>query len=270
MAEISDQPVPGPGRAWPDHPSLGERSPRVPYRIRLVHEIDDLEAISALQASIWGSLEVAAPASLLKAMASAGGITLLAEAARRPVGFAYGFTGRTPGGLLYHRSHAAGVLPDVRDSGVGRGLKLAQRRHSLRQGLSRMVWTFDPCQGRNAHFNLNRLGAIARAFHRDYYGRRTDAVNVHGPTDRLVVEWFLEEEPMRVLAALRRHPVETVRIPDGLPATAETPGGADAQRSLRQDLERAFAQGLTAVDYDSETRSYSFAELPPSFPAPAE
>ncbi|MHB8324461.1 MAG: hypothetical protein ACYDEA_10500 [Candidatus Dormibacteria bacterium] len=270
MAEISNQPTSGPGWAWPEHPSGGERSPGAAYRIRLVHEIDDLEAISALQASIWGTLEVAAPASLLKAMASAGGITLLAEAAQRPVGFAYGFTGRTPAGVLYHRSHVAGVVADMRDSGVGRGLKLAQRRQSLQQGLSRMVWTFDPCQGRNAHFNIHRLGATARAFHRDYYGRRKDAVNAHGPTDRLVVEWFLEEEPMRVLAALRHHPVATVRIPDGLPGTAETPGGAAAQQSLREDLERAFARGLSAVDYDGETRTYSFAELPPTFPAPAE
>ena len=238
------------------------------YRIRLVSAIHDLESISALQASIWGSVEVAAPASLLKAMAAAGGITLLAEVGGRPVGFAYGFTGRTPAGVLYHRSNAAGVLAEVRDSGVGRALKLAQRRQALAQGLNRMVWTFDPGQARNAHFNLHRLGGVARTFHRDHYGQRRDALNSLGSTDRLVVEWFLAKEESRALANLRQHPAETVRIPDTV--AQPSPQGAVARRTLRRDLERAFARGLTAVDYDSQTRSYWFAELPSSFPARVE
>ncbi|HUY54828.1 MAG TPA: hypothetical protein VMV23_06690 [Candidatus Nanopelagicaceae bacterium] len=238
------------------------------YRIRRVSAIDDLESISSLQASIWGSVEVAAPASLLKAMAAAGGITLLAEAAGQPVGFAYGFTGRTPAGVLYHRSHAAGVLAGVRDAGVGRGLKLAQRRHALAQGLNRMVWTFEPSQMRNAHFNLHRLGGVARAFHRDYYGRRLDALNTLGPTDRLVVEWFLAKEEPRALASLRQHPVASVQVPEAV--AQPSPQGDAARRALRRDLERAFAGGLTAVDYNSQTRSYWFAELPSSFPARAE
>lgn len=266
MREAPLRPDPGPGGSAGE----GEPSPNCNpgYRIRLVKAIDDLEAISALQGSIWGSRETAAPAPLLKAMASAGGITLLAESDRLPVGFAYGFTGRTAAGILYHRSHAAGVLPDWRDSGVGRALKLAQRRQALRQGLKRMVWTFDPSQARNAHFNLHRLGATARAFHRDYYGRRVDALNTHGLSDRLVVEWFLAEEQNQALAGPRAHPVATVRIPAAVDGRG--PEADAAHHALRRDLELAFARGLSAVDYDGETRSYWFAALPATLPAPAE
>jgi len=233
----------------------------------------EVEAVSSLQAEIWGSPLVAAPSTLLWVISQAGGAVLLARAGVRPVGFAYGFVGRTKAGLTYHRSHAAGVLPEFRNSGIGRALKLAQRQAALAAGLDRIVWTFDPTQVRNAHFNLRRLGATARGFRHDYYGQGIEALSQGLPTDRLLVEWLLGAPEQAELVRLRRRAdLESVAVPAGLPA----PPGSDrsaAQRLqavLRERLEPALARGLSIVDFEADSRSYRLAELPSWFPSPAE
>ncbi len=226
--------------------------------------------MASLQAEIWGAPEVAAPSTLLKAMANAGGIVLLARAAGAPVGFAYGFTGRSPQGRVYHRSHAAGVLASCRDAGVGRALKLAQRRHALAQGLDLMVWTFDPGQSRNAHFNLSRLGAVARRFHRDYYGTRTDPLNQGRPSDRLVVEWHLDQGRGRAIAGVRRHPVMLAPVPPALLGPTAPEDMWPSYRALRRSLEEGFRRGLTAVDFSPADAGYWFSPLPAGFPDPVE
>ena len=236
--------------------------------VRRVERIEELEQISALQAAIWGSAEVAAPSSLLKAISEAGGVVLLAREGSRPVGFAFGFLGRDPEGRLYHRSHAAGVLPELRDAGVGRALKLAQRRWARSQGLERMVWTFDPSQLRNAHFNLHRLGAVARRHHSNYYGQRTDDLNLGRPTDRLVVEWFLSPAEAARIQSLRRLGGLAIPVPAGL--WQGGPAVLSDYLRLRLRLRRALAEGMVIVDYDRERQAYVAAELPPGFPSPAE
>jgi predicted GNAT superfamily acetyltransferase len=240
------------------------------YGVRLARSSNDLEAVACLQAEIWGAPEVAAPSTLLKAMASAGGIVLLATARGGPVGFAYGFTGRSATGLVYHRSHAAGVIASCRDSGVGRALKLAQRRRALAQGLELMVWTFDPGQSRNAHFNLNRLGAVARRFHRDYYGTRTDPLNQGRPSDRLVVEWYLDAARARAVDRARRRPLLLVPVPATLLRANELPDMGPSYRLLRRGLESAFRQSLAAVDFSQSDGGYWFAPLPRGFSEPVE
>jgi len=243
------------------------------YDVVLARNLDELESVSDLQAEIWGSRSIAAPSTILRAISVAGGIVLLARAGDRPVGFAYGFTGRTRDGVVYHRSHAAGVLSEFRNSGIGSALKLAQGREVLASGLDRVVWTFDPTQLGNAYFNLRHLGATARAFQRDFYGVRDEALSHGLPTDRLFIEWFLGSREQAELAKLRRRPAAAwVSVPAGLPA----PPGTDLaqvlplQEELRGHLEAAFSQGLQVVDFDPDTRRYLLSELPSWFPGPAE
>jgi predicted GNAT superfamily acetyltransferase len=236
--------------------------------VHRARRIEELEQVSQLQGQIWGTAEVAAPSSLLKAISEAGGVVLLAREGSRPVGFAFGFVGRDDQGRLYHRSHAAGVLPELRDAGVGRSLKLAQRRWARAQGLDRMVWTFDPAQLRNAHFNLHRLGAVARRHHPNYYGRRTDDLNQGRPTDRLVVEWFLSPVLAGALRLQRRRGGLAIPVPAALLRTGPPPL-SDLLR-LRRRLRRALGEGLAIVDYDRERGAYVAAELPAGFPPPAE
>ncbi|MHB8394786.1 MAG: hypothetical protein ACYDC5_09835 [Candidatus Dormibacteria bacterium] len=232
--------------------------------------MSDLDQVAHLQAEIWGSAEVAAPATLLKVMSTAGGIVLLAESELGGVGFAYGFTGRGPSGRVYHRSHAAGVVDSARNAGVGRALKLAQREKALEQGLTVMVWTFDPAQTGNAHFNLNRLGAKARSFRRDYYGTRSDALNRGRLSDRMVVEWLLEDGAMEAVNHCCSSPPVSVPVPAQLRNPAVAGDLKAGYRALRVGLEAEFAKGLAAVAYDREAGAYSFALLPPGTPEPVE
>ncbi|MGC2192657.1 MAG: GNAT family N-acetyltransferase, partial [Candidatus Dormiibacterota bacterium] len=250
------------------------RSPEsAQYVVVPAGSFEEIEAVHSLQAEIWGSELIATPSTLLHVISQAGGSVLLAKVGDRPIGFAYGFVGRSPDGVTYLRSHAAGVLAEFRNSGVGRALKLAQRQAGLAVGLNRIVWTFDPSQVGNAHFNLRRLGATARGFRHDYYGQRDDALSHGLPTDRLIVEWFLGDSEQVELARLRRRSnLVSVRVPEGLPAEAgrDHAKARRLQSTLRKDLESALAQGLEVIDFDAETRSYRLATLPSSFPAPVE
>ena len=60
------------------------------------------------------------------------------------IGFAMSMPGILEGRPYLH-SHMLAVLPDYRNSGIGRKLKLAQRRRgALPRGITKMEWTFDP------------------------------------------------------------------------------------------------------------------------------
>ncbi|GAA4992540.1 hypothetical protein [Actinopolymorpha pittospori] len=122
---------------------------------------------------------------LLTALQRNGGSALGAfDPAGRMVGFTYGFVG-TEAGATYHYSQAAVVDAGVQGQGVGRILKRAQATDALRDGIATMRWAYDPMLARNAHFNLDVLGAVGRWFVRDYY----DLTDAGGRSDRVVVEW---------------------------------------------------------------------------------
>jgi predicted GNAT superfamily acetyltransferase len=124
---------------------------------------------------------------LLAAVQHNGGSALGAfDENDRIIGFTYGFVGMDESGP-YHYSQTAAVDPRAQGRGVGRRLKRAQAEVARRSGVTTMRWAYDPLHARNAHFNLDVLGAVGRWFHRDYYGMR-DAL---GRTDRIVVDWNL-------------------------------------------------------------------------------
>src|SRR3984893_18387118 len=103
-------------------------------------------------------------------------------------------------GVVYLHSHHTGVHQDYRDCGVVRMLKLFQREEALARGIRFIQWTFDPLELRNAHFNLNRLGAICRQYKPNLYGITTSPLHRGLATDRLVAEWHLDSP--RVIAAV--------------------------------------------------------------------
>jgi predicted GNAT superfamily acetyltransferase len=120
---------------------------------------------------------------LLGALVGNGGSVIgVLDAADRIVAFAYGFCG-TDGHGFYHYSQSAVVAAEQQGRGLGRRLKQAQRDVALQHGMTHMRWTYDPIQTRNAHFNLDVLGARGRWFYPDLYGEPG--------TDRVVVEWDL-------------------------------------------------------------------------------
>ena len=145
-----------------------------------------------LQKKIWGEADIEIePATLFVVAEETGGQVLGAFDGERLVGYTLALVGVRDGTVFLH-SHMTGVLAGYRDRGVGRALKLFQREEALGRGIRLIVWTFDPLENRNAHFNLNRLGAIARKYLPNLYGTTTSPLHLGLPTDRLLAEWPLD------------------------------------------------------------------------------
>lgn len=161
--------------------------------IRTPASIEEYKALEWLQAEIWGPVEIA-PVHLLLTMAKEGGVVLLALDEGAPVGFTYGFLAVTAEGRLKLASHQAGVLRAYQDRGLGYQIKLAQREAALAKGLDLITWTFDPMQGRNAAFNLHKLGAVCSTYFPNLYGDMEDELNQGLPSDRFRVDWWIASE----------------------------------------------------------------------------
>lgn len=164
----------------------------MPISIRPVHSIEECRLIEQLQLDIWGSpdLEVA-PDHLVLTIAKEGGVVLLAYDGQKPVGFGFAFIGQDGSKRLKLASHQVGVLPAYQDQGVGYKIKLVQREAALARGLDRITWTYDPLQGRNARFNLHKLGAVSNTYIRDLYGQMRNSLNEGLPSDRFRVDWWI-------------------------------------------------------------------------------
>lgn len=166
----------------------------------------DFAACVEVQRATWGrQFAEVVPGSILKVAQKVGGVAAGAfEPGGAMLGFVFGLTGIRHGRLV-HWSHMLGVAPEARDSGLGTRLKLYQRELLLPLGVESVLWTFDPLEGRNAHLNLNRLGAEVAEYVKDMYAGEMGSELAHGiGTDRLIVEWRLRSErALRALAGER-------------------------------------------------------------------
>lgn len=165
------------------------------YTIRDLQSYDEMEQVRQLQHKIWGFDDPTIglyPPVLLTA-AKNGGVVLGAfdDETGQMIAFSFGFLGREAGGPLKLCSQNMGVLAEWRRFGIAEALKQTQRRRVLEQGLSLITWTYDPLEGPNAHLNLHKLRAISRRYQRDIYGANFGALNAGLPTDRLLVEWWV-------------------------------------------------------------------------------
>ncbi|MGA2421737.1 MAG: GNAT family N-acetyltransferase [Candidatus Acidiferrum sp.] len=163
-----------------------------PAVIRNCYDLAEFYACVALQREIWGEepLEVE-PATMFVVAAHTGGQVIGAFDGDELVGFVLAVAGVRDGRAYLH-SHMAGVREGYRNQGLGRKLKLFQREDALGRGITLIEWTFDPLEVRNAHFNLNRLGAICRTYLPNLYGVTTSPLHRGLRTDRLLAEWHLQ------------------------------------------------------------------------------
>lgn len=162
--------------------------------IRRVNTQAEYEECIRIQDETWGAgFSERVPSAILKVSQYLGGVTAAAfdgaAAGARILGFVFGMTG-IRGGQLVHWSDMLAVRPEARDHGIGRRLKLYQRSLVAELGVTQILWTFDPLVSRNAHLNLNALGARVTDYVPDMYGADTGSALHQGiGTDRFVVAW---------------------------------------------------------------------------------
>jgi predicted GNAT superfamily acetyltransferase len=229
----------------------------VKYLIRPCRAREELARCVDLQKKIWGysDLEVY-PLRLFVNLGHIGGHVAGAFAAR---GELVGFVASLPAwrkGHRYFHSLSLGVLPGHRNRGVGRALKLAQRKLALGAGVDLIEWTFDPLRAKNAFFNIERLGAVCRRYIIDHYGAVDSRLQGDLPSDRLVAEWWIKSARVRRAvqgkpAPLARQPSAEVVLPGEIealrishPAEART-----IQRTVRREFRKHFARHLVVTGF---------------------
>jgi predicted GNAT superfamily acetyltransferase len=235
--------------------------------VRECTTVEEFDACVRLQREVFGlpDLEIS-PRRHLIVVRTAGGFTLGAFAGTELVGFALqqvAFHDGRPGGY----SHMAAVSAKYQGRGIGARLKWAQRERTLSEGRDFIKWTFDPVRARNAHFNLNRLGAVVRSYAANYYGTDYHAVaGLHGEayglqSDRLFAEWELNS-PRVERAARGERPDDgpgaaAVEIPpDWTALVREDAARARAELArVRAEFQRHLASGLVCAGFErSDTR----------------
>lgn len=195
--------------------------------IRDLRSQQDYADCVALQDETWGAgFSERVPAAILRVSQMIGGVAAGAfDESGRMVGFVFGLTG-VRNGEPVHWSDMLAVIHQLRGQGIGERLKQYQRDKVSALGVKSMLWTFDPLQAGNAHFNINHLKAMPVEYVPDMYGSNTGST-LHGtlPTDRFIVRWNLGEAPRG-----SRLPIKADTVPcanpigdDGLPTTALLP-----------------------------------------------
>jgi predicted GNAT superfamily acetyltransferase len=224
--------------------------------IRHCATLTEFEDCLRLEHAVWGHGEdIAVPVPIFAVAHHTGGQVLGAFDGPKMVGFTLALHGIRAKKAFLH-SHMTAVLPEYRDQGVGRRLKLFQRDAALARGIGLVEWTFDPLELKNAHFNLVRLGAVARRYIPNIYGITNSPLHAGLPTDRLVAEWWLESP--RVKAILEGKPLAGTGPSERFPLSAniaeikETdPAAAErVQTGLRGQFTRAFSNGQVATSIE--------------------
>jgi MazG family protein len=226
--------------------------------IRDLRTPQEFQACVDLQRRVWGFDESdLVPVRMFVVARKIGGQVFGAFDGERLAAYCLALPGERAGHLYLH-SHMLAVAPEYRDHGLGRRLKWRQREDGLERGFALMEWTFDPLEIKNAYFNVERLGAIARRYVPNQYGITSSVLHAGLPTDRLVAEWwFASDRVRRVLevGALDGQEIEQrVAVPAQISAwrSAGDPRGAAVQAEIRAQLTAAFASGLAVLRYERQ------------------
>ena len=159
-------------------------------QIRELTTLKDFQDCVQLQRVIWGFDDPydIVPLPLLMISARNDGVVLGAFNKDEMIGFVYGLPG-THKGQKVQWSHMLAVYPAYQNSDIGYQLKKAQYSLSQEKGYEVIEWTYDPLESRNAHFNLRKLGCIAKEYEINIYGETSSPLHSGSPTDRLIAHW---------------------------------------------------------------------------------
>jgi predicted GNAT superfamily acetyltransferase len=225
-------------------------------RIRTMTEAQEMSVCVELQQRIWGYAPIdTVPDQIFVVARKTGGQVMTAYDGETPVGFSLAFAASRDGRSYLH-SHMVGVLEEYQNRGVGRLLKLAQREDALARGIELIEWTFDPLQLKNAHFNIERLGAIVRRHMPNLYGRTSSPLHAGLATDRLVAEWWVRTPRVQDVLSGKSRPTnsdcERIAIPSGIREVCrDDPQRAEKiQAEVREQFSANFANGRAAVGFE--------------------
>jgi predicted GNAT superfamily acetyltransferase len=215
-----------------------------------------LQEAVRLQREIWGFAEIELlPVRLFVVATKVGGQVFGAFDGARMIGFLLAIPGIKPGGVSYLHSHMMGVLPEYRNKGVGRMLKLRQRDEAIARGVRIVEWTFDPLELKNAFFNIERLGAVIRRYVLNQYGTTTSHLHGGLPTDRCVAEWHVSTDRVRRMLTGQGHDediLERVEVPEDIAQwRVQDPKRArETQQSISEQFLEHLRAGLTVVGFE--------------------
>ena len=254
------------------------------FTIRPLTSAEDFLACVALQREAWGdALTDITPPTVLKIVQRVGGVSAGAFAPDGTMlGFVFGITG-VERGRIVHWSHMLAVRAQSQNLGIGRQLKQYQRAQVAKTGAHVMYWTFDPLVARNAHLNINVMGALPAEYTRDAY----PTMDRGAGTDRLIVAWPIDDQALgaqkeRTAAAASdaeclaapvvnpdpaspmvaaRPPKLRVQIPSDISSiiATDSPLAARWRASTRAAFEALFASGYSVAGFVANTgegRSY--------------
>ncbi len=227
---------------------------------RACYDLTEFEQVAALQAKIWGDVpRELLPTHMLVAIAKAGGQIFGAFHDEQMVGYLLGLIG-IKNGECYIHSHMTGILPDYQHCGLGYQLKLKQREDALARHITRVEWTFDPLKLRNAYFNFNKLGALAKTYLPNVYGTTVSHFDQGMPTDRLLAEWQLDSS--RVVKILQHRPPIDYSTHHKI-FVPQAGQNFRLQLEIREKFQTAFAQGLivTGVERVEAGINYCFESI---------
>lgn len=224
--------------------------------IRPLTELSEFDLCVEIETAVWGYDPAdMIPRRMFLLAARIGGQVLGAFAGGTLAGFAMALPGYRHGHPYLH-SHMVGVLPEFRNLGLGRRLKLAQREDAIARGFELMEWTFDPLEIKNAHLNIARLGVVVRRYKHNFYGPSSSPLQGGLPTDRVYAEWWLRSNRVnRVLSGEQPEfeVLEQVEVPAEIYAWKASEDKRKDARTVQTHnaaaLEDAFARGLSVLGY---------------------
>jgi predicted GNAT superfamily acetyltransferase len=228
-------------------------------RIEALTELEQFDRCVELQNTVWSyDLSGMMTQKVFLLASQIGGQVLGAFEGTTLVGYAMGLPGMRNGHAYLHSHHLA-VLPEWRNYGVGRRLKLAQREDAIARGFELMEWTFDPLEIKNSYLNFAKLGAISRRYRHNFYG----ASSSHGglPTDRIYAEWWLQSDRVKKALAGETPSIEVaerVQVPAAIyewkASDEERPKALALQAQNAKALEAAFGRGLSVLGYERKAQ----------------
>lgn len=245
-------------------------------QVRHLHSLEEFQVCLELQKCVWGGADIdVVPLPLFVVAAETGGQVLGAFAGAPEPENMIGFTLAMAGvreGIAFLHSHMTAVLEAYRDRGIGRQLKLYQRQDALGRGIGLVEWTFDPLELKNAHFNLRRLGAIARRFLPNCYGITSSPLHGRLPTDRLVAEWWLRSARVEKLLGAsgdagragpgtpERKAAVRIRVPAEIGGLSRNNAeqARRVQSEIGQQFEHWFSRGYaaTGIEFTADAGEY--------------